>query len=313
MGNFSNRLYVVAITILFSCGELICSTQKIATQIMQKSAPVPTVKKEIFIAGPSQERLKSVSSDDVERYNKHYAIYQVENDLLEAYAKTKTLPTFAEHQKAFDSRVKQCEEQIVGRIAALVAGEKRDKVSPADVRVYYEKIRANPNAYKLVWNWTEQIPAYSDVLVEDIKGVLYLTWLEEARQELKKEPLAQLKTHRFYKQVMAECKEPGAGSYLSPYVAAAKDVLIEEAAQKVRAMSKEQRQKYLEKFKEAFGDTSPFATDDYKIKSTVQDEFINDILQKIATDYTIKSDSQYILEAVKKAQNRTLRSSGPIA
>jgi hypothetical protein len=321
MGYFIHCIRISVGILLFAGQETPCGTKKTASAAVQTTQKVvaPKAKKEIFISGsPVEQYLKDMSPDDVKLFSKTYASEEVDRALLELYGKEmqtqgKLLPNLSKYQQEFADALKKCDEGggvLPGNIAAEVVKEKLNKLSSADIKSYYEKIKANMNAYPSAsYYWPEGLPPYADNLSENIKYVLYHVWFEELLQQLSKQPIATLKTHPYYKKVVADCKESvehgGPYKLSNPYVKAVHDFIKEASAQKIHAMTQQERQQYHKKIEEGL-EGRPFATETNVLAEIIQAELLKDIRQKMSTEYTIKSDNQYILEAVKKAQNRTL-------
>jgi hypothetical protein len=163
----------------------------------------------------------------------------------------------------------------------------------------------------------------SPLLLANIKRVLRATWqqieeygiLAEERFDNDK-GLTKLRQHPKYKEALAACeKEHSASLATIPAFNAFNSMLIHQSFEKVEAMTDEQIKEYYEKNPAGF-QSYPYEDETTKkrtpfdqldmhhtrmhMTSPIERDLRSDLLQKLANEYTIKSDNPEVLEAVQE-------------
>lgn len=288
--------------------------------------------KNINIAWLTKEQQADLTPERI----KFHARDRVERALANAYAKEHPLADMNKYQEYYKKEESCTNRDIIAKkIAFKIADERVNKLTIDELKDYYKKIQENykhsrrPKYLLTIFTWfgneleDGNFPPFSQspLLLANIKRVLLATWQRVEEDEIlaggRFDNDKGLRQHPKYKEAIAACeKEYSASQTTTPTFNAFNSMLRHQSSEKVKTMTDEQIKEYYEKNPADF-QGYPYEDETTKkqtpldqldldvhlrmhMTTPIANKLRRDLLQKLANEYTIKSDSPEVLEAVRE-------------
>lgn len=227
------------------------------------------------------------------------ARWKVESELRQAYAKVHNL-------LAPDAYEVSC-PILVHEIALEYAMERVKNLTDNQLKEYYGKIKQDHESGKggyaeaIVFLSREgKFPSLDQISIYDIMNALRSLWTKQKETKLETQDINELVKNKKYREIFEQCKKQQFElNVVSESIAAVGLMLNKQAEDLLKKMTDKQIQEYYDS--RYHGIRAARDKRDWVLRS-IRHDLEKDLIQKLAHEYTIKSDDPDILQAVKDIQ-----------